>query len=494
MKISRIIALCLCLLIVASVGYCEELTQEKINAIKELMSITGSTQVAEILGKAVFQRMANFVQKTNPEIDLRALKIMEEEVTSLMREETGEKGSFQQLIFPIYNKYLTLDEIREMIRFYKTPAGKKMTSVLPKMMQELMQASQPWANSLVPRIQQRVLTRFEKEGIKIRGLAYEEKGQCDEAISNYTKALEINPRDAEAYYNRGIVYNRKSQYDEAISDFSKALKINPRYGDAYHGRGGIYTKRGQYDEAISDYAKALEINPKDAAAYHRRGIIYTKKGQYDEAISDYTKALEINPKDAAAYGGRGLAYDNKGQYDYAISDYTKALEINPKDALAYGGRGDSYKKKDQYDRAISDYNKALEIDQKDALTYVGRGDAYGKKGQYDQAISDYNKAIEINPISTEAYNNLAWLLATAKVPRFRNGEKALKLALKACELTEWKNPSCLDTLAAAYARLGDFANAMKWEEKALESPKLSNNTDTQQRLILYRKHKPWPSD
>jgi len=377
-----------------------------------------------------------------------------------MREETGEKGSFQQVIYPIYNKYLTLDEIREIIRFYKTPAGKKIISVLPKMMQESMQATQPWANSLMPRLQQRVLTRFEKEGIKIRGLAYEEKGQYDEAISNYTKALEINPRDADAYYNRGVVYNRK----------------------------------GQSDEAISDFTKALEINPRDAHAYYNRGIVYNRKSQSDEAISDFTKALEINPRYAEAYKSRGSTYDDKGQYDEAISDYTKALEIDPRDALEYRQRGDAYYSKGEYDSAISDFNKAIDINPKDAVAYVFRGDAYEKKARYKEAILDYNKAIEVDSKYVFAYNNLAWVLSTSKEPRFRNGEKALQLALKACELTDWKNPSCLDTLAAAYARLGDFVNAIKWQEKALESPKLSNNKDAQQRLVLYREHKPWPSD
>jgi Flp pilus assembly protein TadD len=93
-------------------------------------------------------------------------------------------------------------------------------------------------------------------------------------------------------------------------------------------------------------------------------------------------------------------------------------------------------------KAISDYTKALEINPRDAEAYYNRGIAYGEKGQYDEAISDYNKALEINPISAEAYNNLAWLLATANVTRFRNGEKALKLALKAWQLTDWKNLSC----------------------------------------------------
>ncbi len=301
-----------------------------------------------------------------------------------------------------------------------------MTSVLPKMMQEFIQASQPWANSLVPTLQHRVLTRFEKEGIQIRGLAYKEKGKYDEAISDYSKALEINPRDAEAYYNRGIVYNRKGQYDEAISDFSKALEINQRY----------------------------------ALAYQNRGIAHDNKGEYDQAISDYTKALEINPKASVAYRQRGNAYFNKREYDSAISEFSKAIDINPKDAVAYTYRADAYEKQARYKEAILDYNKAIEIDSKYVL----------------------------------AYNNLAWILSTAKEPRIRNGEKALELALKACELTDWKNPSCLDTLAAAYARLGDFANAIKWQEKALESPELSNNANAQQRLILYREHKAYPSD
>ncbi|MEE8075142.1 MAG: tetratricopeptide repeat protein, partial [Candidatus Binatia bacterium] len=68
-------------------------------------------------------------------------------------------------------------------------------------------------------------------------------------------------KDAAAYNNRGNAYTRKGQYDQAISDFNKALEINPRDAKAYNDRGVSYARKGQYDQAVSDYNKALEINP-----------------------------------------------------------------------------------------------------------------------------------------------------------------------------------------------------------------------------------------
>jgi Flp pilus assembly protein TadD len=164
---------------------------------------------------------------------------------------------------------------------------------------------------------------------------------------------------------------------------------------------------------------------------------------------------------------------------------------NPK---FYNDRGIAYGEKGQYDRAISDFNKAMEINPRYGKAYNNRGIVYRLKGQYDQAISDFNKAMEINPMDGQAYNNLAWLLATAKESRIRNGEKAVGFAVKACRLSEWKNPEYLDTLAASYARVGDFDNATKWQEKALQLFEEGRKGKAQKRLDLYRERRPWPPD
>jgi tetratricopeptide (TPR) repeat protein len=164
------------------------------------------------------------------------------------------------------------------------------------------------------------------------------------------------------------------------------------------------------------------------------------------------------------------------------------------DAEFYFNRGNEHEQKGRLDEAISDFSKGLKINPKDSRTYSNRGNIYRQKGQYDQAISDFNKALEINPKDTVAYNNLAWILATAKEPNVRNGQKAIEYASKACELTDWKNSNALDTLAAAYARVGDFGNAIKWQGKALEYSDISERNEVQQRLNSYREHRPWVDD
>ena len=101
------------------------------------------------------------------------------------------------------------------------------------------------------------------------------------------------PLDAEAYFNRGLAYANRGQHDKAISDYNKAIEINPRYAMAYSNRGIVYAKKGQHDRAISDYNKAIEINPKLAIAYNNRGNAYFFKKEYEKAWDDVYKAQDL---------------------------------------------------------------------------------------------------------------------------------------------------------------------------------------------------------
>ena len=126
------------------------------------------------------------------------------------------------------------------------------------------------------------------------------------------------------HFNRGNAYGAKGYHDRAISDYTKAIEINPRYAEAYCLRGATYTKKGEYDRAISDLTEALKINPRYAEPYYFRGVAYGKKGEYDKAVSDFNKALVENTRYAKAFYGRGVIYCIKGEYDKAWEDVHKA--------------------------------------------------------------------------------------------------------------------------------------------------------------------------
>ena len=113
---------------------------------------------------------------------------------------------------------------------------------------------------------------------------------------------------ADVYNKRGIAHANKGKYDKAISDFDRAIEIQPKYAKAYFIRGLTYSKKGQYEKAISDFNKAIEINPKNSMAYNNRGMAYLRQAQYDRAILDLSKAIELNPRHHIAYYNRGGAF------------------------------------------------------------------------------------------------------------------------------------------------------------------------------------------
>ena len=144
---------------------------------------------------------------------------------------------------------------------------------------------------------------------------YYHKGQLDEAIAEFSKAIELNPRAGAAYNNRGLAYADQEQYDQALADYAKAIEFSSRDTGSDNNRGEVYRKKGQYEQALADWTRAIEINQRHAAAYLNRGVIFYKTARFDQALADFRQALDINPEDAAA--AKNLEQASKAKRDTA---------------------------------------------------------------------------------------------------------------------------------------------------------------------------------
>jgi tetratricopeptide (TPR) repeat protein len=171
---------------------------------------------------------------------------------------------------------------------------------------------------------------------------------------------------------------------------------------------------------------------------------------------------------------KGMELIGQQRYEEAIQAFSTAIEIIPGDYQAYNYRGVAWALSGKYDKALADYNKALEIRPRYAEAYNNRGFTRTQQGDLSNAINDYGRALEINPFFVDAYNNKAWLLATCADQRLRDGGQAVWLAQKAVELKP--DVVSLDTLAAAYAAVGNFDAAVDTQKKAIQKLLLADRS------------------
>jgi tetratricopeptide (TPR) repeat protein len=232
---------------------------------------------------------------------------------------------------------------------------------------------------------------------------------------------------------------------------------------------------------------------RDAAAYYNRAILYSTKRQYKLAIRDATTAIQLNPKFANAYHNRGAFYADIGEYDKAIADYSEAIRLNPRSASTFANRARAYENLEKFDKAMADYDRVIQIAPRDSEDYSERGIAYLAKDDYKAAVSSFRKALQLSPNNSYALGRLAWLMAICPSAPFRNGKEAIRMGMRACKLSQWKEPSRIETLAAAYAESGDFDKAVKYQTQAINMKGEYGpvRKDARERLALYREHKPW---
>ena len=229
-----------------------------------------------------------------------------------------------------------------------------------------------------------------------RGIAFSQRGDYDQAIGEYTAALQLDPASVTALLQRADAHRLKGAYVQALADYSSALRLDPANAMALLQRGQVHWIIGQGQEAIADFTAALQIDTKNAVAYHYRGKALADTGDLDGAVVNFSEALRLDPYYAWAHHDSGDAYAAKGNPDRAIADYSEAIRLNPLATLSHLRRGDAYAAKKDFDRAIADYSNALRLDPHNVLGYQSLGVAYRQQGKYEQAAAEFTRALELD--------------------------------------------------------------------------------------------------
>jgi tetratricopeptide (TPR) repeat protein len=382
-----------------------------------------------------------------------------------------------------------------------------------------------------------------------RGTALAQLNDLDGALVSFDAAISLNPKLADAYLARATVYRRRNNEDRARADEIKVAQLTPpkevsaprapgqapdasgidfveraRIAEMAHHhdetidlctkaldarltpfyvsgaltmRGNAYAGKGDLDHALRDYDEAIRVDPQNVLAWNNRGNVYARKNQRDKSTRDYSEAIRLNPNLEQAYCNRAIDYMAAGNMNKALADLTEAIRINPKFAEAYSRRSVALMQLKRGNEALADAQTAVTLRPESSEAYLFRGRLRLARHEFAEARADFERTFQlVREPDRDVLNEVAWFYATCPDASGRDGKRAIELATKACELSQWKDAHILDTLAAAYAEAGDFNQATKWQSQASNPPDplAKIRSEMRQRLDLYRKHRPYRAE
>ncbi len=248
-------------------------------------------------------------------------------------------------------------------------------------------------NTIPASVQARQNSLLDSRAYTRRGLAHVSTRNYEQAIVDYSKAIKLDPHNAEAYNNRSTAHLLMGNFAQAVLDCQQAIAEAPDFVAAYVNRGIAHTGLRQYQDAQEDYRQAIELDPRNVYAYYNLGNTFIWMSDYRQAIDYYSQTIALDPEFVAAYVNRGVAHNELNQYAEALADFSRAIEINPDYVHAYYNRATANRETRQYEAAVADYTNVIRLNPKHPHVYDNRGDVYIALGKEDEATEDYARII-----------------------------------------------------------------------------------------------------
>ena len=351
----------------------------------------------------------------------------------------------------------------------------------------------------------------------------------DQAIAEYMKALEEDPRNATIWVNIGSAYQQNEDYDKAIEAYNKALGLDQANAAAQQGIKASQTakenkkitdaskeaaelfKLGKYDEAIAKYQEVIKADPQNSDAYFSMGATFQAKKDIDQAIAAYRQAISFDPKNKDYKDVLEKAYEEKANpilakaikhhqdkdYATAIELYQQVIGIRPKNAGVWANLAGALYAREDYAKARDAYAKAYELDDRGqvgnlylmgvidehydrAAQAIKQYEQYlseAANGQYAGPAKDRIKALNANPKDTIK------IKSEAELAKIKDAEDAFKKAVELQNAKKWddaialyrkamslqpQEPAYVFALGTLFQAKGDMDPAINFYQQAIQ--------------------------
>jgi protein O-mannosyl-transferase len=261
----------------------------------------------------------------------------------------------------------------------------------------------------------------------------------------------------------GLCFKRAEVFQNEETLMTDSISKNPAAWGALNDLGVIFAERGDYSKAVGLFGQSIKHNPDNTEALLNFGYALVLQRNYRAAEAQYLAALEISPREPVANKMYARLLELEGRNTEAVRHFQMSVSINP------------------------DVDTCMDLA---TLDYA--------LGNWRRVVTDLQRVLANKPDSSTkatALNNLAWVLATCPDSSVRNGPQAVRCAEQSCRLTGFKQTGAVNTLAAAYAEVGRFPDAIDTAEIAIKLATEAGDTrsaETARRLLAeYRNGKPW---
>ena len=195
----------------------------------------------------------------------------------------------------------------------------------------------------------------------------------------------------------GRVLRDAERYPEALRHYARAIEINPRHAEAYVGLGAVLIGLGKLDAGLEACAKAAGLNRRDPEAYCYWGVALRRLGRHADACTQYAKAVELRPRFDKAYCNWGVALERMAKHKEACDKQAKALELNPRNADAHFNWGVALANLARFPQACAKFARADALKPRDAMTFFYWGIALVKVGKQAEGVGKLEAAAALSP-------------------------------------------------------------------------------------------------